>query len=194
MSEGIEIMKPFILTKDFYTTYGKNRKIAKIKNSKASFERDLECLNIEYDSDSLKMLPEYEMKLLELKHNYHKIDDYTFDCEKEKILLKNSDKTELKLKLLEISYNHKKIDELEYNKEKNDILGKPWAVFKMSYDENIDNNNADIEIVYNKCFIDKLQKMGYTGNSEDDIVEAWLSQVFAENIRSGDFISDMVGL
>lgn len=183
-------MKPFIFTKEFYTLNGKDRKIKKIKhNENPSFERDLKCLNIEYDIDTLKELDEYKLKLLTLKHQYNIIDEYEFDIEKTKILMKNSNKKDLNLKLLELKYKHKKIDELEYNKEKNDILEKPWAVFKMNYDENIDANNLGIEVVYNKCFIDKLQKMGYTGLSEDDIVEGWLSQVFATNIREGDFIT-----
>lgn len=184
-------MKPFIFTKDFYTTFGKGRKIAKLQRQKPSLSRDLECLNVEYDSDVLRLMPEYKLKVLELEKKYNAITEYDYDVKTTKILMKSDDIKDLNLELLEIDYKHKKIDELEYLKRKNDLLNNPWAVFKMNYDEKSDSSNMGIEVVYNKCFIDKLQNMGYTGLSEDDIIESWLSQVFNDTMKEGNFIKGL---
>lgn len=187
-------MKPFIFTKDFFTKFGIDRKIAKIKaTEQPSYERDKKCLDINYNNkaqtygcyDSVK---EYELKVLELKKKYGNIDDCIYECEKEILIYNQKDLTELNLKLLDIKKKHNEISELDYQKEKNTILKKPWAVFKMTYDEHTDSENAGIEVVYNEFFIDRLKKMGYSGLSEDDVVEAWLSQVFASNINVGDIV------
>lgn len=186
-------MKPFIFTKDFFTKFGIDRKIAKIKTTEQpSYERDKKCLDIKYNNKEKTYgcydSKEYELKVLELKKKYGNIDDCIYECEKEILIYNQKDLTELNLKLLDIKKKHNEISELDYQKEKNTILKKPWAVFKMTYDEHIDSENAGIEVVYNEFFIDRLQKMGYSGLSEDDVVEAWLSQVFASNINVGDIV------
>lgn len=182
-------MKPFIFTKDFFTKFGIDRKIAKIKaTEQPSYERDKKCLDINYNTYGSYDSKEYELKVLELRKKYGNIDDYNYECEKEILMYNQKDLTELNLKLLDIKKKHNEISELDYQKEKNTILKKPWAVFKMTYDEHTDSENAGIEVVYNEFFIDRLKKMGYTGLSEDDVVEAWLNQVFASNINVGDII------
>ena len=151
-------MKPFIFTKDFFTKFGIDRKIAKIKaTEQPSYERDKKCLDIKYNNkaqtygcyDSVK---EYDLEVLELMKKYGNIDDYNYECEKERLLYNQKDETELNLKLLDIKKKHDKISELDYQKEKNTILKKPWAVFKMTYDEHTDPENAGIEVVYNEFF------------------------------------------
>ena len=57
-------------------------------------------------------------------------------------------------------------------KEKADIEGKPFVAVKPNFDE-YDGDNFYLEMVYNDIFIDKLKKQGYTGFTDEDIVEQW---------------------
>ena len=94
-------MKPFIFTKDFFTKFGIDRKIAKIKaTEQPSYERDKKCLDINYNNkaqtygcyDSVK---EYELEVLELQKRSGNIDVCIYECEKE-ILTKRFDRIEFK--------------------------------------------------------------------------------------------------
>lgn len=150
--------------------------------------KEMKKLNSEYNSDILRELKAYKLKKLEINHNYKKINDYEY--EKEKILDEDIDETKKQLLLLEIERKYKKISEIEYHKEYNDIKKNPWAVYNIKYDENKDPDNIAIEVIYNNCFIEKLKKLGYTGNSEDDIVSDWLTQSLVENSLQENMLSE----
>lgn len=130
---------------------------------------------------------EYKELKIELEYKYKMIDEYTKSQRLIEIEFSDNEK-ERQLKLLELDKEYNKIDSLEYEKQLHDIHKKPWAKIHFNYDEDIDPSNLQTEIVYNEWFIKKLQKMGYSGENETDIIESWLSQVFASNVDVGDIV------
>ena len=118
----------------------------------------------------LKKKKTYESDLKELKKRYP--DE---ELSKKYKLEKND---------LDLEYN--KIDAIEYERRINDLHKNPWAKIHFNYDENNDPENMQTEIVYNDYFIKKLQSQGYSGKTNDDIIQSWLSQVFASNVEPGD--------
>ena len=91
---------------------------------------------------------------------------------------------------MELDKKFQKIDALDYEKRLNDINKNPWAKIHFNYNEEEDPGNIQTEIVYNEYFIKKLQEQGYIGNTNDDIVQSWLSQVFAANVDPSDLNFD----
>lgn len=122
--------------------------------------------------------PTYESEIADIEKLYS-----TKDKSKESI-------KEKKLDILKVELKYNKIDAIEYEKKVYDIKGLPWAKFHMTYNEETDPDNMQTELVYNEFFIKKLQSMGYSGKSNDDIVQAWLSQVFAANVDPTDLVFD----
>ena len=151
-----------------------------------TYEKELKKLDKKYPYKESK---EYKELLVELNFKYKKIDEYTKF--KQLIELEYSDnEKERELKLLELNKKFQKIDQLEYEKRLNDINKNPWAKIHFNYNEEEDPGNIQTEIVYNEYFIKKLQEQGYIGNSNDDIVQSWLSQVFAANVDPSDLNFD----
>lgn len=159
---------------------------------KKTYESELEDLDKEYGNNPERLkMPAYILRKADIDKKYNKIDDYQYDEtviqasaafksveEKEEELLKN------KLK-------HKKIEPLDYEKAINDLHQNPWAKVHFNYDESNDPTNIQTEIVYNDYFIKKLIKQGYSGDSNEAIIQSWLSQVFASNIDEGDLIQNV---
>lgn len=143
-------------------------------------------LSMRYNSNELKQLPDYKLKFLNLQKKYNIIDDYTYDVDSTKVLLNNKSKEELDCALIEIDYKHKKIDQLEYTKRINDAKGKSWVAIHTDYDENVDEDNMQIEVVYNQTFIKNMRKKGLPGDTDDEIAEQWLKLFLIANLDEDD--------
>ena len=157
-----------------------------LKLFKQTYEKELAKLNKKYPYKDSKV---YKELLVELNFKYNKIDEYTKFKQLIEIEYSDNEK-EKELKLLECDKKYNKIDELEYEKRLNDINKNPWAKIHFNYDAEKDADNIQTEIVYNQYFIKRLQEQGYSGNTENDIVQAWLSQVFAANVDTSDLVFD----
>lgn len=133
-----------------------------------------------YNTLEKKKLPMYKLSFLELQKEYNLIDDYTYEIESNKIINYQLKQKDFLLKELEINKKYEKISEIEYIKQKNDILRKPFVAIKTNYDENTDPNNMELEVVYNKTFIETMKRKGYVGTDED-IAEQWMKLFFMAN-------------
>ncbi len=155
---------------------------------KKTFESELKELQKKYPDGELSK--KYKLEKNDLEYEYHIIDDYTHDKNQIDIMSVDMKKIDVQEDLLKIDYKFKKIDAIEYERKINDLHKNPWAKIHFNYDENKDPENMQTEIVYNDYFIKKLQSQGYSGKSNDDIVQAWLSQVFAANVDPTDLVFD----
>lgn len=150
------------------------------------YERKLKKLKKQYPFEESK---EYKQLKTELDFEYGKIDEYTKFKQLIESEYENDDK-EKRIKLIELDKKYNKIDDLEYEKQLNDINQNPWAKIHFDYNEKDDPGNIGVEIVYNDYFIRKLEEQGYTGTSNDDIVQSWLGHVFAANVDITDLDLD----
>ena len=143
-------------------------------------------LSMEYSTPEMKKLPLYRLKFLELQKKYHIIDEYTYDTETIKILKENSSKEELVIALIENDFKHNKIDKIERIKRINDAKGKSWVAIHTDYDEENDEDNMQIEVVYNDTFIKNMKKKGLPGDTDDEIAEQWLKLFLISNLDEDD--------
>lgn len=146
-------------------------------------------LSLKYNSESKKRLPMYKLSFLDLQKEYNLIDDFEYELETTKVL--NQDKSEIDKQLaeLEIKYKFKKIDNIEYIKRKNDIQHKPWVAIKTKYDEDNNPDNLEVEVVYNRTFIEKMRQRGLPGDTDEEIVDQWLKIFFIANLEEDDLSS-----
>lgn len=143
-------------------------------------------LSTQYGSQELKQLPQYKLKFLDLEKKYGIIDDYTYDTESTKILNAGKSESEIKCALLDIDLKYEKIDKLEWIKRTNDAKGKSWVAIKTNYDEENDEDNMEIEVVYNKTFIEHMRKKGLPGDTDEEIAEQWLKLFLIANLDEDD--------
>lgn len=105
----------------------------------------------------------------------------------DKMLEIEYDGDELLRKKLELSKKRNKISDLEYEKELATLNKKPW--FKIKDVIFKDNNPAvgTLDIEWNTFFIQFLTDNGYTGETEEDIVNKWISELAATIIQEEIF-------
>ena len=147
-------------------------------------ERSL--LALEYDTAELQKLPEYKIKKLNIDKKYSLVDDFQYDLQVNEINCANKTKEEKELAELELYLKYEKITGIEYCKKKNDILGKPWVAIKTNYDEKSDPDNMEVEVVYNKKFIENMRAKGLPGETDEEIAEQWLKLFFIANLEEDD--------
>ena len=177
---------PFGLTMSGLILKGKDREKARINYEMTGQEKDRNLLALDYDTEELQKLPEYRIKKLDIDKKYNLIDDFQYEIELNTINHFNKPQSEKELAELEIYLKYKKISGIEYCKKKNDILGKPWVAIKTNYDEKVDPDNMEIEVVYNKKFIESMRAKGLPGETDEDIAEQWLKLFFIANLEEED--------
>lgn len=179
---------PFWLTVNGLILKGKEREIAKIRHEikNDGFTQETMILNVEFDSPLLQQLNTYKLKKLEIEKKYNKIDEYEYEYESSNIL--NADKSEEDLKCLQLIIKQKygKIDNMEFHKQFNDIKRKPFVALKSNYDETADPDNMEIEVVYNRTFVEQLSKRGLPASSEEELIDQWLKLYFMANLEQED--------
>lgn len=136
-------------------------------------------------------------RLLELDLKHGKLTEYDFD--KQMLDLEERDASKKEIKLLDIDRKHGRITENECEKKKMDLLGKPYVAILSA---NIDESNPKsgyFELDWNDIFVNMLIKHGYSGGSEEVIVNSWFNdlcraialQEYATETSGDDNITDL---
>lgn len=178
---------PFYLTLRGIVLSGKDREKARINYELSGEERERELLALDYNTDELRKLKEYRIKKLELDKKYNKISDMDYELELAKLNIYGKSDTDVSIDELDVLLKYNKITNIEYCIRKNDILKKPWVAIKTDYDETNDPDNLEIEVAYNKTFIEKMRKKGLPGDTDEEIAEQWLKLFMISNLDDDDF-------
>ena len=54
------------------------------------------------------------------------------------------------------------------------------------YDADSDEDNMELEVVYNKTFIENMRKKGLPGDTDEEIAEQWLKLFLIANLDEDD--------
>lgn len=112
---------------------------------------------------------------LRLKYTYGAITEYEYDIQCANLI---EDATEKELALNEANFKHNKITLVQYEKEKANINKEPWIdVVDHGFDKSKGLNGVYFEFDWNDQWIQYLRLNGYTGLSDEDVVEAWFKDV-----------------
>jgi len=163
-----------------------DRFLMKLNSEKLDpYTREFELLNFDYPTASEKETDSYKLRLNELKYKFNHIDEYLFEINKAKIMIK--DEVELAKRILDIDYEFHKIEQIDYLKEKSTFEGKPFVAVRPNF-EDTEGDNFYLEIECNDLFLDKLKNEGYYGNSKDELLEQWLKWKTISSFEDADTV------
>lgn len=114
-------------------------------------------------------------KLLEIKLKHAMISDYDYHKSIANLI---ADVTAKELELIRIDHEYDKITKAEYEKAKANIEKEPWIdIVDHGFDKSKGLNGVYFEFDWNDYWIQYLTMNGYSGQTEEDIVEAWFKDV-----------------
>ena len=113
-----------------------------------------------------------EKKIAEAKHNLA-----GEQLERRLVELQDIDDKDRQLKILDIDRRYGKLSELEFNKQSATIKEEPYVGVVNTHFNPKDPKNGFFELDWNQSFIDMLSKAGYSGVSDDEIVNKWFDDL-----------------
>jgi len=162
---------PFGLLPGSWGLKGKTREIARAEYELTGYEKDIKIAELKYDDDE-KALAKHKRRI-DLKYGKLTAQEHAIkEAEAELTGIA------LEAKLLEIEYEHSDMSENDFNKKLADIKGEPYiAVISSDYDPSQSLNGFLFEFDWNAKWIEMLVSHGYTGFSEDQIVQRWFEDL-----------------
>lgn len=173
---------------------GKDREIAKAKYELSGYDLDNKLVEIEFDQPSL----DKRERVNEVKKKHDRISEY--DYQKEKITIAamkksgdqyESDKSYL-LDILELNRSYKKIETNEYEKTRCNILEEPWVIVLKAEINKENPAKGFFELDWNDYFVRMLEKNGFKGLSDDQIVNQWFETVCTNVALESGFIDEFI--
>lgn len=117
-----------------------------------------------------------DRELLEVARRYGHISDY--DAAIRRVELDHPPGIARDLALLEAEREHEKIDEMTYQKRLATLKNEPWIdIVDSGFDPSQGIDGVFFEFDWNQSWIDLLKANGYSGHSDEQIVDEWFSDV-----------------
>lgn len=154
-------------------------------------ERDYALLELKYrDNDDPEKEKKKKIEILNLQKKYGDIDDFEYEIKLAEI--NNLDPEKMEEEKNEILFKYKKIDELEYERNKANIRKEPWIKIISEFITEINGKpKLGFKFEWNEYFIKYLEENGYSGFSEEAIVDKWFTDIVKSNIFS-EFEEDVI--
>jgi hypothetical protein len=169
---------------------GKTRARAQAEYELSGFELDMRLTEIDHEDTKQRSLAQLDVKL---KHGV--ISLYDHDVQYNTLRLEGDPL--LAEVLLDIELKHHRISKLEHDRKLADLRSEPWVNMPDIKWDPQDPSRSYFELDYNEHFVSFLRNNGYKGVSDDQVVEAWLTEVcraVAMDLAQDDpaFVSDAV--
>lgn len=101
-----------------------------------------------------------------------------YQAAREKVVLTTREGIEREVALLDVDYEFGKIDDHAYEKRRATLKKEPWiSVINSGFDPEQGIDGVFFEFDWNTEWIDYLRLNGYTGHTEEQIVDDWFGDV-----------------
>jgi hypothetical protein len=115
------------------------------------------------------------LRLADIDKEFGKIDSY--EWMREHILIQTSD-DEQKIELIKLDIETGRIDKREGEKAMADLLGEPWvSIVEEGLDPTQGPSGFYFVFDWNNHWIELLRQHGYEGDTEDEMMERWFTDV-----------------
>lgn len=132
---------------------------------------DYAVVDAKYQDDPTELKKEK----LKLDFYYRKIDEYERDVEIAKLDMKE---VELERRLTELEYAHNRISEQQFDKKIATINGEPYiGIMKSEFRPELGVNGLYFEFDWNDEFISMLNREGFTGTSDETMVQSYFNAI-----------------
>lgn len=140
----------------------------------SAYDHDIAVLNVDFPKSS----PEKKKVKLAIDLAHSKISEYDHDTAVATLDHPDADSIELALALLDVDLKHDKIDDHNYKKDRATFNEEPWiGIIDQGFDPGKGLNGVYFEFDWNEHWIVYLRMNGYTGMSDDQVVDQWFADV-----------------
>lgn len=146
---------------------------------------DIEVLNIKHKYNIINDAELHE-QLLKVQFKHHRITERDFDTKMVELV---EDDTERLRMALGVNLKYHEITQNEYDKEISEIDKVPWSSLNVSYDK--DEHAIDVQLDYNKYFIQHLRDTGHPGISDDEVIDFYINDC-GRKLSSSDELHDVI--
>ena len=127
---------------------------------------------------------------LELDRKYGRVTEYEYD----KQIAEMTPEPNRVVALLDVEFKHGKISENAYEKAVATAEERPWIkVINDGFESDGDAPSFHLEFDWNIHFVEYLSLNGYTGATEEDIVEKWFQELCRSQVAETDELSFQMG-
>lgn len=166
---------PFGILPGHWGLRGKTKDIVKAEYELEGEELERELIRINSDNKAIELLK------IDRKYNYISKEEYDYKY----IELEHNDNSEYSLIKLNLDKKYGKIDEIEFQKTSASLKNEPWiGVISSEYKADIASDGFSFELDWNSGFVDMLRQEGYSGSTEEEIVEHWFEDKATEQYLS----------
>jgi len=165
---------PFGLFPGAWGLKGKTREVAKAEYELKGETLQKKLIEIKYEDET-----ERQLELLKLKRRNEHITKEQYDYKYAEIKYKGT--KEYVDIALELDRKYEKISEIEYQKKSATLNNEPWVgVVHSEYTPGQMSDGFSFELDWNTEFIKLLKHEGYSGATEEEIVEQWFEDKATE--------------
>lgn len=178
---------PFGLLPGSWGLKGKTREVAKAEYELVGEALQKKLIEITYDNKK-----ERQLELLKLERRNEHITKEQYDYKYAELKYKGT--SEYVDIALELDRKYEKISEIEYQKKSATLNSEPWVgVVHSEYTPGQMSDGFSFELDWNTEFIKLLKHEGYSGATEEEIVEQWFEDKATEQYLGilGDEMEEM---
>lgn len=147
---------------------GEARDVAKVSYNYTGKERERKLIEINFRHDPDDMAT--KIANLELRG---------IELEKRLAEINIKDEIKLNVRKLELDLQYENISKSEFKKQRATLLKEPYIEVIEIEHEPDNPRNCAFEFDWNLHWIELLQKSGYVGETEEDVVNEWLKDIYA---------------
>jgi len=168
------IKLPFGLFPGSWGLKGKTREVAKAEYELEGEALQKKLIEVNYDDEK-----ERQLELLKLERKNEHITKEQYDYKYAELKYKGT-KEYIDI-ALELDKKYEKISEIEYQKKSATLHSEPWVgVVHSEYTPGEMSDGFSFELDWNIQFIKVLKQEGYSGATEEEIVEQWFEDKATE--------------
>ena len=182
------IKLPFGLLPGSWGLKGKTREVAKAEYELVGEALQKKLIEIKYDDDE----NECQLGLLKLERKNEHITKEQYDYKYAELKYKGT--KEYVDIALELDRKYEKITDIEYQKKSATLNNEPWVgVVHSEYTAGELSDGFSFELDWNTEFVKLLKHEGYSGATEEEIVEQWFEDKATEQYLGilGEEMSEM---
>lgn len=129
----------------------------------------------------------WKLESIDIDQRYGKLSAY--DAAIRRVEITHAPGVEHDLEVLDIDHRHGKITDVEYQKSHAKLKNEPWVcIVNSGFDPSQGVEGVFFEFDWNEQWIEFLRSHGYTGHTDEQVIDEW----FADVCRSQQVHTDTV--